>query len=225
MPTYLEKLISLKEDNLKKFSASLIPNIESERILGIRLPLIRKTASALTDTEREELLKSLPHCYHEEYQLHSFVICKTQDYGECVSQLEEFLPYVDNWAVCDSIRPECFKKNRKRLLSDIDRWLKSEHIYTKRFAIEMLMVHFLDGDFSPCILKRVADVKSGDYYLDMMVAWFFATALAKRWDESIPYIENRRLDTWVHNKTIQKAIESYRVPDENKALLRTLKLK
>ncbi len=225
MANCIDRLRKLSEEKYRDFCAPLIPNIEKERILGVRLPKIRDLAKSLAEEEREEIFSSLPHYYLEEYHLHSFLICGMKDYDRTVEVLEKLLPYVDNWSVCDSIRPISFKKNRERLLADIDRWLKRGHIYTKRFAVEMLMVHFLDEDFSPEILERASKVKSEDYYLDMMIAWFFATALAKRWEYALPYIEEGRLPERTHNMIISKAIDSYRISDERKKHLRTLKLK
>ncbi len=223
MTDFKEMLRPQSEKEYREFCAPLIPNIPKERILGIRLPKLRRLASGLSDSQKEELMSSLPHYYLEEYHLHSFVICKYSDYDKTVFELDRLLPFVDNWSVCDSIRPAVFNKKRERLLSDIDRWLSSKHIYTQRFALEMLMLHYLNEDFSLEILERAAAVKSTDYYLDMMVAWFFATALAKRWEETLPYIEERRLEAWVLEKTISKALESRRVSDDKKNLLRKLK--
>ena len=202
-----------------------MPTVPPERVIGVRTPALRALARELRGTPDEEaFLRSLPHAYYEEDNLHGILLSGLSGYEETVAALEEFLPYVDNWATCDLLRPVSFKKHRAELLEEIRIWLSSEHTYTKRFAMEMLMIHYLDDDFSPEYLEWLAEIRSQEYYVNMMLAWYFATALAKQWEATLPYIENRRLDKWVHNKTIQKAIESFRVTDEQKAYLRTLRI-
>ncbi len=225
MEKYLERITVLSEEKYRDFSASLIPGIPKERILGVRIPKIRGLARSMTKEESEAFISDLPHYYLEEYHLHSAIISDIKDYDRCIFQVDKLLPFVDNWSVCDSLRPSVFKKNGQRLLSDIDRWLSSDALYTKRFAVEMLMIHFLGEDFSKEILDRAASVKCEGYYLDMMVAWFFATALAKRWEETLPYIEDRSLEAWTHNKTISKALDSFRISKEHKEILRGLKIR
>jgi len=208
----------------KDFIAKLTPNIDKETIIGVRSPALRKFAKEIKN-EAGEFLDSLPHKYYEENNLHGFVVSGIKDYDEAVRRMDEFLPYVDNWATCDSTSPVIFKKHKAKLLKEIDRWLESDRVYTIRFGIEMLMSHYLDEDFEERYLGKVATVKHEDYYVRMMVAWYFATALAKQYDTVLPYIENRVLEPWTHNKSIQKAVESYRINEEQKAYLRTLKVR
>ena len=173
----------------------------------------------------EEFLQDLPHAYYDEYNLHGFLISECKEYEKAVKYVEALLPYVDNWATCDLLSPKVFKKNHIRLEQDIMRWMASDHTYTIRFGIEMVMSHFLDKDYDANWLERVSVIRSEEYYVNMMIAWFFATALAKQWDDAVVYLENQKLDLWVHNKTIRKAVESYRITDEQKAYLRTLRVK
>ena len=220
------RLFELRDLEYRNFTAKLVPNIDRDRIIGIRTPDVRILAKAVYKNENiGEFLCALPHGYLEENAIHSFIICEIGDYDECIKALDSFLPYVDNWATCDSIKPKCFKKNTDRLLKEIKRWLLSEHTYTVRFGILMLMTHFLDSRFDIEYLEWVAAVKSQEYYINMMIAWYFATALAKQYESTLPYITQSRLDIWIHNKTIQKAIESYRITDEQKTLLKGLKRK
>ena len=170
-----------------------------------------------------DFLSSLPHKYFDENQLHAFLISEQKDFDKCVSLLEEFLPYIDNWATCDQLSPKIFKKNREKLLPLIEKWLSSSKTYTIRFAVGMLMQHFLDSDFNPSYLEKVAEIRSEEYYVNMMIAWYFATALAKQYEASLPYIERKKLAPWTHNKAIQKAIESYRITKEQKEYLKSLK--
>ena len=163
--------------------------------------------------------------YFDENQLHAFILSEIKDFDECIGKLERFLPFVDNWATCDQMSPKCFKKNHEKLLPYLNKWIKSDDIYTVRFAIVTFMSHFLDGDFDEGYLKLVSDIKSDEYYINMAIAWYFATALAKQYDKTIPYIENKTLDVWTHNKAIQKSIESYRVTAEHKEYLKSLKIK
>lgn len=215
-----------QDTKYKAFHQKLIPNIDPKRVIGVRVPVLRKIAKdfALTDV-REQFLKDLPHKYYEENNLHAFFIEQIRDFHLCIKEINRFLPYVDNWATCDSMRPKIFTKNRDKLILEIEKWLNSEDVYTVRYGIEMLMVHFLDDAFDEKYLGWVAQIKSDEYYINMMIAWYFATALAKRWDEAFSYIVNRRLCVWVHNKTIQKAVESYRIDRSKKELLKSYKYK
>ena len=222
--TVYERLIGCADKNYKEFQSKLVPNIPGETILGVRTPDMRRIAKEINGTaEAEQFLAELPHRYYEENLVHFFVIAMIKDFDECVAAVERFLPYVDCWPVCDQSSPKIFTKNHDRLLPRIKAWIASEHVYTSRFGIRMLMNEFLGADFRPEYLAWVAAVKGEDYYIKMMVAWYFATALAKQYDESVVYIEERRLEPWTHNKAIQKAIESFRVSEEHKAYLRTLR--
>ncbi len=226
----MEKLQKALFDNQDKeyrvFQQKLMPGIELENIIGVRLPVIRKIAKENAKTEdAKKFLDLLPHKYYDENQLHGFLINLIKDYDECVKRIDEFLPYVDNWAVCDSINPKMLSKHKEELIKDIKRWVSSDKTYTIRHGIHMLMAFFLDSDFKKEYLEIPAKIVSEEYYVNMMIAWFFATALAKKWDATITYIEEKKLPVWVHNKTIQKAIESYRVNEEHKQYLRTLKIK
>ena len=221
-----ETLLSLQDGEFAAFQARLLPNIAPERIIGVRTPELRKLAKQLRgSSDGEAFLKALPHEFFEENNLHAFLLCETKDFERCVQALEEFLPYVDNWATCDQLRPKAFARNKQALLPHIRSWLDSDREYTRRFGIGMLMSHFLDEDFREEYLRWVSDIHSEEYYVNMMIAWYFATALAKQYEAALPFIENRRLDPWVHNKTIQKALESFRVSDERKTYLKTLKIK
>lgn len=222
----LEELKKLHDDGYRKMQITIIPNIDENAIIGVRTPALRALAKEFS--KREDIsvfLNDLPHKYFEENQLHSFILSTMKDMDTCVRLVDEFLPYVDNWATCDQLSPKVFKKNKDTLLEYIDKWLKSDQIYVKRFAIGMLMEHFLNEDFKTSYLTKVAKIRSSEYYLNMMIAWYFATALAKQYDSTLPFIEQQKLDKWTHNKTIQKAVESYRITPEQKAYLKTLKRK
>ena len=220
------KLFSLQDIKYRDFQAKLIPGKTAEVMIGVRTPELRKLAKELGKREDiGEFLADLPHEYFDEDQLQAFIISGMKDYKGCMEEVCRFLPFVDNWATCDQMSPKVFKKHRPALANQADRWLDSEHTYTVRFGIGMLMEHFLDEDFDLKYPERVAGLRSDEYYVNMMIAWYFATALAKQYDAIIPYIENRRLDIWTHNKTIQKAIESYRITPEKKEYLRTLKVR
>ena len=222
--TIREKLFEYRDPENAAFQAKLTPGIPQETFLGVRVPKLRMIEKQFRNTEEsKEFLNTLPHKYYDENILHSVFISNLKDYDQVLDALEVFLPYVDNWAVCDTLRPVVFKKQKVNLLDKIKEWIASEKTYTCRFGIDMLMTFYLDDDFQEEYLALVADVHSEEYYVKMMIAWFFATALAKQWDSTIPYIDNRMLDKWVHNKTIQKACESYRITDEQKTYLRTLK--
>ena len=221
-----EPLSSLQDGKFAAFQARLIPNVAPERILGVRTPELRKLAKQLRgSSDAEAFLNTLPHEFFEENNLHAFLLCGIKDFERCVQAVEALLPYVDNWATCDQLRPKAFARNRQALLPRIRSWLDSDRTYTRRFGIGMLMSHFLDEDFREEYLSWVSDIHSEEYYVNMMIAWYFATALAKQYRAALPYIEERRLGPWVHNKTIQKALESYRVSEEHKACLKTLKSK
>lgn len=224
MNNYQKKLFELQDKDYAKFTAKLTPNVEEELFIGVRVPQVRKLAKELAkDTEHPEFLKALPHKYFDENMLHGLLICEIKDYDECVKELDRFLPFVDNWAVCDITSPKVFKKSHHKLIKDTIRWANSKEIYTSRFGLGILMAHYLDDDFKPEYLEIPAKIKTEEYYLQMMIAWYYATALAKQWDATIPYIEKGVLDKWIHNKTIQKARESYRITPEQKEYLKTLK--
>ncbi len=217
-----ERLFSLQDEKYRDFQRKLIPNIPGESIIGVRTPELKKLAKEMSGGA-EEFLAQLPHRYFEENQLHAFLISGMKDFGECIRRLEEFLPYVDNWATCDQMSVKAFKKHTGELIEHIRRWISSGRTYTVRFGIGCLLSFYLDGEFREEYLEMAAGVRSEEYYVNMMTAWYFATALAKQYDSALPYIENRRLDEWTHRKAIQKALESYRVTDEQKEYLRTLK--
>lgn len=219
-----EKLFSEQDLVYKEFQLKLMPGVKEERVIGVRTPILRKLAKEyVKNVEIDTFLRSVPHEYYDEYNLAGFIISELKNYDRVIEYIDLQLPFVDNWATCDLLSPKVFKKNRERLKNDIERWFSSNEVYTKRFAIEMIMSHYLDDDFDESYLPRIASVRSDEYYINMMVAWFFATALAKQWDSTIKFIENHELQEWTHRKTIQKAIESYRITDEQKEYLRTLK--
>lgn len=218
------RLLELREPEYGDFQANIVPNIPREKIIGIRIPVLRQLAKELKGKpEVKVFFNTLPHEYYEENILHIILIEDIKDYDECLGEVEKFLPYMDCWAVTDDKIPKVFSKNRVELIENVYRWVQSDATYTCRYGLHMLMSQYLDEDFDPKYLELAAGVKSEEYYVNMMNAWYFATALAKQWDSAIPYIENNRLDVWTHNKTIQKSIESFRVSDEHKAYLRTLK--
>lgn len=221
-----QRLFALQDRKYAAFQSKLIPTVSPETVIGVRTPALRAFAKELAKREDvSAFLAALPHRFFEENQLHAFILSLGKDYGETVRLLDAFLPFVDNWATCDQMSPKVFRKHRTELLIEIERYLGSERPYTVRFGVGMLMEHYLDEDFRPEYPARVAALRSEEYYVNMMIAWYFATALAKQYDAALPYIEGRKLDVWTHNKAIQKAIESYRVPEETKEYLRTLKIK
>ena len=221
-----QRLRAMGEEDFGDFTARTIPTVPREQILGVRTPALRALARELVKAgEGEALLAELPHRFFEENQLHAFVLGLEKDFDRCLAGVERFLPYVDNWATCDQCNPAVFRKHRQELLPAIDRWLEAEQEYTVRFGIKMLMDHFLEEDFLPEYLDRVAEIRREEYYIRMMQAWYFATALAKQWEAALPVVEGHRLEGWVHNKTIQKAVESDRISPEKKAILRELKRK
>ncbi len=224
--TIRERLFELQDTGYAAFQAKLTPGVPLESFIGVRVPEARKLAKTFVkEAESSDFLKELPHKYYDENMLHGLLISEVKDFEYCMALTEDFLPYIDNWAVCDIMSPKVFKKNKPALLDKIRIWSASEHTYTCRFGLEMLMTHFLDEDFKKEYLEIPANVKSSEYYVNMMIAWFYATALAKQWDATIPYLEEGRLDIWCHNKTIQKAIESYRITAEQKEYLRSLRKK
>lgn len=221
-----QRLSELSDPAYRDFHAGLIPNISPETILGVRVPALRKLARELRGSaEAQEFMAALPHEYYDENCLHGLLINDIKDFGAAVSALDAFLPYVDNWAVCDLISPRSFKSRPPELAAHVRRWLESSHSYTVRFGIGVLMSFYLDEGFEPAQLEAVAERCCEEYYVNMMVAWYFATALAKQPEAALPYIENRRLSRWTHNKAIQKSIESRRIPDKTKAYLKTLRWK
>ena len=221
-----EQLFELQDVKYTEFHQKLIPTVDKDKVIGVRTPALRKFTTAFAKTpEAQDFLQCLPHSYYEENNLHAFLIEKMKDYGECIDALNQFLPCVDNWATCDAMSPKILKKHLPELLEQIKIWIQSEHIYTVRFAIKMLMDHFLDEEYETEYSDMVAAVRSEEYYINMMVSWYFATALAKQYDRILPYIQEKRLDKWCHNKTIQKAVESYRITAKQKVYLKTLKIK
>lgn len=220
------KLFKLRDDKYAAMQAKIIPTLEKDRIIGVRTPALRTFAKKLqSDEDVEAFLKSLPHQYFDENQLHAFVISLEKDFDKCLAEVEAFLPFVDNWATCDQLSPKVFKKDSERLLSYIRKWITSDRVYTVRFAIGMLMKYFLDEKFHVKHADMVVSIKSKEYYINMMIAWYFATALAKQYDRILPYLEEKRLDDWTHNKVIQKSVESCRLTSEQKEYLKTLKVK
>ena len=214
-------LFELQDMAYRDFHSRLMPDIDKKTVIGIRVPMLRKYAKSIIGTElAEKFIKELPHCYYEENNLHMMLITGIKDYDRCISEIERFLPYIDNWATCDFPAPKCFENHKEDLLPVIKRWIASSETYTIRYGIGMLMRLYLDEDFDPEYVRLAVGVKSDEYYVNMMIAWYMATALAKQWDAVIPYIEEHRMSDWVHRKTIQKAVESYRITDEQKKYLK-----
>ncbi len=219
-----KKLLTMTDEEYKKFNSKLIPTINAEKIIGVRTPALRKFAGELyKSAEYKDFICDLPHKYCEEDNLHGFIIEKIKDFDECLAETEKLLPYIDNWATCDMLRPKALKKEPKRLFEKICQWVGSSEVYTVRYGIGCLLSFYLDENFNEEQLKLVSEIKSDEYYVNMMIAWYFATALSKQYDSAIGYIEEKRLPQWVHKKTIQKAIESYRISDETKTYLRSLR--
>lgn len=222
----IKQLFELKDLKYKEFHSKLMPTIDKEKIIGIRVPELRKFATEINKTDYAEVfLNELPHYYYEENNLHAFLIEKVKDFDTAIRLTDKFLPFVDNWATCDMLRPKAFAKNKEKLLKYIEKWIKDKHPYTVRYGIEMLMVHYLGENFSPKYADLVSEIKSDEYYVNMMIAWYFATALAKQHNAIIPYFKTKVLDSRTHNKAIQKAIESYRITPEQKEELKELKVK
>jgi 3-methyladenine DNA glycosylase AlkD len=219
-----KQLFALADEKYRDFHSALMPTVEKSAVMGVRTPVLRKFANEFSKTEEAELfLNDLPHKYYEENNLHAFLIEKIKNYDELIKRLDEFLPFVDNWATCDMMRPKILKNNKERLLEDVRRWAKSPYVYEVRYAINCLMTYFLDEDFDEEFYNIVIDVEKEDYYIFMVKAWYFATALAKQYSSAVKVLEERKLDKKTHNKTIQKAVESYRLSSEEKAYLKTLK--
>ena len=219
--TIQKYLFDIKDDKFAKFNSALIPNIRPNTVIGVKTPLLRKYAKRINYTDN--FLNTLPHKYFEENQIHAFVLSNINDFETCVNMINIFLPYIDNWATCDQLIPKVFAKNTDKLLPQIKLWIKSKHVYTVRFAIGLLMRFYLGNRFNSKYADMVIKTQSTEYYINMMRAWYFATALAKNWDSVIDIIKQKKLDDWTHNKTIQKAIESFRITSEQKQILRGLK--
>ena len=221
-----KRLFEMRDTGYRDFHARLIPTVKKEKIIGIRTPMIRKFAKEFGKTEESELfLKVLPHQYYEENNLHGLLIEQVRDYDKCLEELERFLPFIDSWATCDLLALHMMKKHRDIFIREVFRWIESDQPYTIRFGISMLMRHYLDEEFKTEYPEKVAAIRSEEYYVNMMRAWYFATALAKQYENVLPFLEKRQMDVWTHNKTIQKAIESYRITSEQKEYLRTLRIK
>ena len=219
-----QELFALQDKTYREFHSKLMPDTDKEAVIGIRIPVLRKFAKAFAKkAEAREFLQQLPHLYYEENNLHMMLISAEKDYEKCLAEVERFVPYIDNWATCDMPAPKCFARHKQELLPKVKEWIRSEETYTIRYGIDLLMALYLDEDFQPEYPELAASVTSEEYYVKMVIAWYFATALAKQWDAAIPYIEQRRLSEWVHRKTIQKAVESFRITKEQKDYLRTLK--
>lgn len=224
--TEIQELLFAKQDTkYRDFQALLFPNINKEKMIGVRTPKLKKLAKELFGKEiANEFIETLPHEYFDENQLHAFLISLIKDYEICLKEVERFLPYVDNWGTCDQLSPKVFAKHKDELIILIKRWIKSKHTYTVRFAIGLLLGLYLDDSFKEEYMELISNIKSEEYYINMMIAWYFATALAKQYESAIKYIEEKKLSSWVHNKTIQKAVESYRISDEQKVYLKGLKV-
>jgi len=218
------ELFNLQDCQYKSFHQKLIPNINPDTILGVRTPILKRIVKE-NKNNCGDFLDSLPHEYYEENNIHAFLINEIADFEQCIRRVEQFLPYVDNWATCDGLRPKCFGSNTDKLLPYIEKWLRSDKCYTVRFGIEMLMLHYLGDNFDNKYLQKVSKIQSDEYYVNMMIAWFFATALSKQYDKAVTIIENSILPLWIHNKTIQKAVESYRIAPEQKEYLVKLRRK
>ncbi|MCR5367748.1 DNA alkylation repair protein [Eubacterium sp.] len=222
----IKELFNKQDIKYRDFQAKLIPSKTADDMIGVRTPELRKYAKELLKREDiGEFLEILPHEYFDEDQLHAFIISGIKDYDKCMQEVDKFLPFVDNWATCDQLSPKVFKKHRTELLKQINKWIKSKETYTVRFAIRMLMEHFIDEDYDVKYTEMVAKIRSDEFYINMMIAWYFATALAKQYDAVLPFIEEKKLDKWTHNKAIQKSVESYRITTEQKEYLKTLKIK
>lgn len=219
-----KELFRLQDVKYRDFQSKLLPTVKGDSVIGVRTPALRKYAKELQKQyDVQPFLEELPHRYFDENQLHAFLISEMKEFTSCIAEAQRFLPFVDNWATCDQMSPKVFRKHRKALLEPIMEWISSDQTYTIRFGIGMLMTHFLDEEYDTAYPEMVASVRSEEYYVNMMIAWYFATALAKQYASILPYIEEQRLETWTHNKTIQKAVESYRITPEQKTYLKTLK--
>ncbi len=223
----IQEFIFEKQDlKYREMQVRIIPSVAPDSIIGVRTPDLRKEAKLLAKREdTDEFLTALPHKYFEENQLHAFIISGIKDFGKCLDEINRFLPYVDNWATCDQMSPAVFKTQKKELLKAIRSWIRSDKTYTIRFGIGMLLEHYLDEDFDPEYLGMVAELRSEEYYVNMMIAWYFATALTKQYETVLPFIEEQKLDVWTHNKAIQKSVESKMIPDDHKTYLKSLKIR
>ncbi len=221
-----KELYRLQDVKYREFQSKLIPTVSPDAVIGVRTPELRQYAKMLVKQEEvQDFLQDLPHTYFDENQLHAFILSELKDYETCLKEVNAFLPYVDNWATCDQLSPKVFAKHKKELLKAIKVWMASKETYPIRFGIEMLMKYFLDDAFDPDYPQMVANIKSEEYYVNMMIAWYFATALAKQYEAVLPYLKEQKLDPWTHQKTIQKAIESYRITSKQKEELRRLRIK
>lgn len=219
-----ESLLALRDAKYKRFQENLIPTVSADRIIGVRTPALRSLVREIEAAgDADAFLDHLPHDWFEEDQLHAFLISDIRNFDRCIQEVERYLPLIDNWATCDQLSPRVFRRNQEKLLPHIATWLEDKHSYTIRFAVKMLMDHFLDDAYDPCYPERLCRIRSDEYYVNMMIAWYFATALAKQYDSILPFIKKRKLPTWVHHKTIQKALESRRITLEQKVLLRSLR--
>ncbi len=221
----IRKLHDLQDLKYRDMQLKMIPDLDPVSVIGVRTPDLKAMAKELLKAgDHKDFLEELPHQYFEENQLHAFIISGIKDMDECLEELEKFLPYADNWATCDQLSPKIFKKHKDVLLAHIKEWIRSEKTYTVRFGVGMLMEHFLDEDFDPGYAEMVAGIRSEEYYVKMMIAWYFATALAKQYESILPFMEEKRLDAWTHNKAIQKCMESSRIAEDRKKYLKTLKV-
>ena len=219
-----KELFALQDLKYRDFHSKLLPGVDKKTIIGIRTPVLRKFAKEFSKRkEAEEFLQDLPHQYYEENNLHMMILTGIKDYDKCLEEIKKFVPYINNWATCDLPFPKCFSKHKEELLPQIREWIASDHTYTIRYGLGTLMSLYLDEDFKPEYLELAASVRSEEYYVNMMIAWYFATALAKQWKATVPYIEQRKLPQWVHRKTIQKAVESYRITPEQKTYLKSFR--
>ena len=221
-----KRLFELRDEKYRDFQVKLIPTADPAKVIGVRTPELRRLAKELSKKDDIDIfLDALPHDHFDENQLHAFILSGMKDYDRCMGSVCRFLPFVDNWATCDQMSPKVFGKNKDDLLVHIKDWLRSDKTYTVRFAVGMLMEHFLGDDYDVSYPEMVAEIRSDEYYVNMMRAWYFATALAKQYDSAVRFIEEKKLDKWTHNKAIQKSVESYRITPEQKAYLRSLKIK
>lgn len=220
-----KRLFDMQDEEYRAFHMKLIPNVEPKRIIGVRTPKLRALAKEMAKNgEGLEFIKKLPHKYYEENNLHAFILETIKDYGVLITETEKFLPFIDNWATCDGFLPKVFSKNKDKLIVSVFEWLNSKRTYTVRFAIGVLMKLYLDEDFKAEYMRAVSEIDSEEYYIKMMQAWYFQTALVKQYESAIEYIKNRVLPVWVHNKAIQKAVESFRISPEQKEYLKSLKI-
>ncbi|MBR1751382.1 MAG: DNA alkylation repair protein [Ruminococcus sp.] len=217
-----DRLLMMQDKTYAEFQGGLLPGVSKENFIGVRTPELKAFAKEVRADDATQFLNTLPHKYFDENQLHAFIICLEKDFDKCIALVEKFLPYVDNWATCDQLIPPCFKKNTDKLLPLCEKWVKSTDRFTQRFGIGAYMRYFLDEGFEEGQMKLISEIKSDEYYVNMMIAWYFATALAKQYDTAVKYIESHALSPFTHKKAIRKAIESFRVTDEHKAYLRTL---